>query len=383
MIAARMRFGIVQEAYFPPGTTLQQRYLDMVEEAVQAERAGFDFYCTSEQHFGFSESYVVDRADKHHAQKSGAVSAPESFLPYVAARTERIRLRPTSVVLLTFNHPVRVAEWISTLDLLSGGRAELGTARSNNFSTIQAFGVDPKDTKAIWTESLELIVKAFTEDPFTHEGEWWSFPSPRTLTPKPQQKPHPPIFVSASSVATHRGAAEIGIGAMTGGSIVGWQFVEEAAAAYVDAIGSAEPLPGSVVNHSLGFFATRVNCAETPEEARAPIEKTALNFIDINIGPGGRYEQLAPTSPDYSYLGNIREMQEHMTDLDYIMDRTPYIMFGTPDFLIEKFKRLEAMGYTEMLLGIEGMSHEANMRAIEMLGKHVLPAFDRTPVAAA
>ena len=59
-----MRFGIVQEAYFPPGLTLQQRYLYMVEEAVQAERSGFDFYCTSEQHFGFSEAYILERADK-------------------------------------------------------------------------------------------------------------------------------------------------------------------------------------------------------------------------------------------------------------------------------------------------------------------------------
>jgi len=372
-----MRFGIVQEAYFPPGMTLQQRYWDMVEEAVQAERSGFDFYCTSEQHFGFSQSYLVERADKHHAQKSGAVSAPETFLPYVAAKTERIRLRPTSVVLLPFNNPARVAEWISTLDVLTDGRADLGTARSNNFSTIRAFGVDPAQTKEIWRESLEVIVKMFTEDPFTHEGAWFSFPEPRTLTPKPVQKPHPPIFVSASSVSTHRGAGELGLGAMTGGSIVGWQYVEEAAAAYCEAIADAEPLPGSTVNHSLGFFATRVNCAETMEEAKAAIEKTALLFIDINIGPGGRYEQLAPTSPDYSYLGSIREMQEHMDDLEYIMDKTPYVLFGTPDFLIEKFKRLEGLGYTELLLGIEGMSHEDNMKAIEMLGRHVLPAFDR------
>jgi alkanesulfonate monooxygenase SsuD/methylene tetrahydromethanopterin reductase-like flavin-dependent oxidoreductase (luciferase family) len=377
-----MRFGIVQEAYFPPGTTLQQRYWDMVEEAVQAERCGFDFYCTSEQHFGFSESYVTERAGKHHVQKSGTVSAPETFLAYVAARTERIRLRPTSVVLLPFNHPARVAEWIATLDVLTDGRVELGTARSNNFATIKAFGVDPAQTKEIWRESLEMVVKAFTEDPFTHAGDWWSFPEPRTLTPKSVQKPHPPIFVSASSVSTHRGAGELGLGAMTGGSIVGWQYVEEAAAAYCEAIPNAEPLPGSTVNHSLGFFATRVNCAETPEEAKAAIEKTALLFVDINIGPGGRYEQLAPTSPDYAYLGAIREMQEHMEDLDYIMEKTPYVLFGTPDFLIEKFRRLESLGYTELLLGIEGMSHEANMRAIEMLGKHVLPAFEREPAAA-
>jgi alkanesulfonate monooxygenase SsuD/methylene tetrahydromethanopterin reductase-like flavin-dependent oxidoreductase (luciferase family) len=377
-----MRFGIVQEAYFTSGMTLQQRYRDMVDEAVQAERSGFDFYCTSEQHFGFSEAYLTERADKHHAQKSGAVAAPETFLPYVAARTDRIRLRPTSVVLLTFNHPARIAEWISTLDLLSDGRVDLGTARSNNFSTIQAFGVHPRDTKEIWTESLEMIVKAFTEDPFSYEGKWFSFPEPRTLTPKPLQQPHPPIFVSCSSVASHRGAAERGLGAMTGGSIVGWQYVEEAAAAYCEAIGGAEPLPGSTVNHSLGFFATRVNCAHTAEEAKAAIEQTALAFVDINIGPGGRYEQLAPTSPDYAYLGAIQEMQAHQDDLDYIMEKTPYVLFGTPDFLIEKFKRLESLGYTELLLGIEGMTHEANMRAIEMLGEHVLPAFDREPVAA-
>ncbi|CAB4688922.1 MAG: LLM class flavin-dependent oxidoreductase [Actinobacteria bacterium] len=372
-----MRFGIVQEAYFEKGSTLQRRYFDMVDEAVHAEKWGFDFYCTSEQHFGYSDEYETSRADKHHTQKSGAVASPESFLSFVAARTERIRLRPTSVVLLPFNHPARVAEWISTLDNLTNGRVDLGTARSNNLSTIQAFGVNPADTKEIWRESLDFILKAFTEDPFTYEGKWFNFPDPRTLTPKPIQQPHPPFFVSASSVSTHRAAGELGIGAMTGGAIVGWQYVEEASAAYCEAIKTATPLPGSTVNHSLGFFATRVNCALTTEEARRAIEDTALLFIDINIGPGGRYEQLAPTSPDYSYLQNIKEMQEHQTDLDYIMEKTPYVLFGTPDFLIEKFKRLEAMGYTEILLGIEGMSHEDNMKAIEMLGRHVFPAFDR------
>ncbi|MBM3679363.1 MAG: LLM class flavin-dependent oxidoreductase, partial [Actinobacteria bacterium] len=272
--------------------------------------------------------------------------------------------------------PVRVAEWIATLDLLSNGRVELGTARSNNLSTIKAFHVDPAETKQIWRESLEVIVKAFTEDPFVHEGHYWRY-EPRTLTPKPIQKPHPPIHVSASSVATHGAAGELGLGGMTGGSIVGWQYVEEAAAAYWEGARKAAPLPGSVANPSLSFFATRVACGETTAAAMADARDTALLFIDINIGPGGRYEQLAPTSPDYAYLGNIREMQEHMLDLEHIMEKTPYVMIGTPDFLIEKFKRLETLGYTEIGCGIEGMTHEAHMRTIEMLGRHVLPAFDR------
>jgi hypothetical protein len=161
---------------------------------------------------------------------------------------------------------------------------------------------------------------------------------------------------------------------MTGGSIVGWQYVEEAAAAYRQNIQNPEPLPGTQVNDSLGFFATRVNCAPTREEAFRDAAATALAFIDINIGPGGRYDQLAPTSPDYSYLGNIREMQQHLDDLDYIQERTPYVMIGTPEFLIGQFKRIESLGYNELLLGIEGMTHEANMRAIELLGREVLPA---------
>lgn len=70
-----------------------------------------------------------------------------------------------------------------------------------------------------------------------------------------------------------------------------------------------------------------------------------------------------------------------MHDLEYLMDRTPYVLYGTPDFLIEKFKRLESLGYTELLLGIEGMAHEDNLRAIEMIGKHVMPAFEREPAA--
>jgi alkanesulfonate monooxygenase SsuD/methylene tetrahydromethanopterin reductase-like flavin-dependent oxidoreductase (luciferase family) len=369
-----MRIGVVQEAYFPPGSSLGERYEAMVEEAVAIERAGFDFYCLSEQHFGYGEKIAAGRAGKHHSQKSGAVSAPEVFLPYIGARTERMSLRTTSTVLLPFNNPVRVAERVATLDVLTNGRAELGTARSNNLSTLTTFGIHPRETKAMWRDSLEVIVKAFTQDDFTHDGPYWQFAEPVTLTPKSVQRPHPRLYVSCSSSASHGDAGALGIGAMTGGSIVGWQYVEEAAQAYRENILDPTPLPGTAVNDSLGFFATRVHCAPTREEAFAEAAATALAFIDINIGPGGRYDQLAPTSPDYAYLGNIREMQEHLDDLDYIMERTPYVMIGTPEFLIRQLQRIKSFGYNELLLGIEGMEHDVNMRAIEMLGRDVLPA---------
>ncbi len=378
-----MRFGCVQEAYFPPSSSVPQRYAEMVEEAVLAERWDFDVYCLSEQHFGVSESISAQRAGSYHTQKSGSVSAPEVFLAYIAARTRRIRLRTASTVLLTFNHPVRVAERVATLDVLSGGRAELGTARSNNLSTLEAFGLHPRDTKKIWRESLDLIVAAFTTDPFEHEGEIWSFP-PRTLTPRPLQQPHPPIHVSASSADSHRNAGKLGLGGMTGASVLGWDYVAESAAAYHEGFAEREPI-SPLVTESLGIYTTRVNCAATQAEAIDAVKDTALTFIEINIGPGGRYDQLAPTSPDYAYLGKVREMQAHMDDLDYIMQASPYVLAGTPDFLIEQIERLESLGYTEFLMGIDGMGHEANKRSIEMIGRHVIPYFrekDRATAAA-
>jgi alkanesulfonate monooxygenase SsuD/methylene tetrahydromethanopterin reductase-like flavin-dependent oxidoreductase (luciferase family) len=362
-----VRFGLLQEGHFVPGReTLAVRYREMVEEAVLAEESGFAFYAVSEQHFGFLR--------RENVRRSGTVSAPEIFLPYVAARTKTLRLRTTSTVLLTFNHPVRVAERVATLDVLSGGRAELGTARSNNLDTIQAFGVDPEQTRPIWTESLDVIVKAFTQDPFSHDGRYWQV-AERTLTPKPLQKPHPPIFVSASGPESHGIAGELGIGAMTGATILGWHHAEACASAYRTAIASPTRPVSSGVNDSLGLAILCAHCAETKEQAWKEAEPVAHNIVERMLGPGGRYEQLAGASADFGYLADIQEVQARRHDLDFVLELAPYLSFGTPDFLVERFRRAEALGYDELILRIDGYGHETVMRSIELLGREVIPAF--------
>src|SRR5688572_18815101 len=100
------------------------------------DEAGFDVFGLNEQHF----------------LRDIGVSASDVVFAFVAARTSRIRLRFMSVLLLTFNHPVRVAERLAMLDVLSEGRAEMSTARSNNLHTLEAFGVQPNETRAQWAE---------------------------------------------------------------------------------------------------------------------------------------------------------------------------------------------------------------------------------------
>ena len=362
-----MRFGLLQEGHFTPGVeTIEGRYREMVEEAVFAEECGFSFYAASEQHFGF--------APREQVRRSGTVAAPEIFLPYVAALTHTLRLRTASTVLLSFNHPVRVAERVATLDVLSGGRAELGTARSNNVDTMKAFGVDPEQTRSLWTESLEIIVKAFTQDPFAHAGEFWRM-AERSLTPRPVQQPHPPIFVSASGPETHQIAGDLGIGAMTGATILGWPHAERCAAAYRSAVAVPARPVSSVVNDSLGLAILCAHCAETTERAWDEAGPVAHNIVERMLGPGGRYEQLARASKDFDYLVDIEEVQRRRHDLDFVLDMAPYLSFGTPDFLIERFRRAEALGYDELILRIDGFGHETVMRSIELFGREVLPMF--------
>jgi alkanesulfonate monooxygenase SsuD/methylene tetrahydromethanopterin reductase-like flavin-dependent oxidoreductase (luciferase family) len=339
------------------GGTSPQRYAEMVEQAVFAEEMGFSTFFTSEQHFN---------------REISMTSEPTAILSYVAARTTKLRLRVGSFVLLPFNHPLRVAEHAATLDILSGGRAEIGTARSNNPRTLKAFEVDPDATRAMWFESMTILRKALTLDEVEHDGEFWTISPPVPLIPKPIQQPHPPIFVSATSVETHGNAGKLGLGVMTGNSLSGgWPYLEEAIATYRGGLAAADPGPGGAVNESAGALAVVAHCAERREDAIAEAEARAYRFLNEI---SGWFKALAEQSPEYGYMSKLLEVVQTSGSLDEIIDRSPYITIGPPDFFVERAKRLEALGYTEFLLGVDGMPHEQIMRSIELIGKHVIPA---------
>ena len=143
-----MQFVSLQSGRSPTGPyNYYHRYKDLIDEAVLAEKVGFDIWDTTEQHFG----------------TGATVSAPEVVFPYVAAMTNRIRLRALVTLLpFAFNHPVRVAEQIATLDILSDGRAELGVGRGNNILEIEGFGISFDETRPQMWEALEIIEKALT-----------------------------------------------------------------------------------------------------------------------------------------------------------------------------------------------------------------------------
>ena len=349
-----MRFGLCHEGHTPDGTSHHQRYHEMIAEAVYAEEAGFDFYGLSEQHF------LPDVA---------TTSAPEGLLTVVASRTSRMTLRFMSAV-ISVNHPIRIIERLNTLDVVSDGRAELGLARSNNPNTLSAFGVSPKVTRQRLQEGLGIIFSALNDGVFLGAGEVWDVPE-RPVVPAHVTQPHPPVFLSATSLDTHEFGARNGLGIMSGSTVLGWDYLQGNVDTYKSGIGDAVPL-GKTVNDSISTFVATCHCAPTMEAALGPAEPVARLFMDVVMS---MYTKLAEQSPDYEYLGRIAALQEHMHDIPWLMENNPYFHIGTPEYLIERFKRLEAYGLDELILRIDGMGHENNMKALEMIGEHVIPAF--------
>jgi alkanesulfonate monooxygenase SsuD/methylene tetrahydromethanopterin reductase-like flavin-dependent oxidoreductase (luciferase family) len=335
------------------------RYNEAVEEMVFAEKMGFDLVGLPEQHF---------------APDVCATSAPEVIFGAVAALTSRIRLRAMiSLPLFPMNHPIRVAEQAATIDILSHGRYEIGTGRSNQPLQLEAFNVPPEKTRQLWHEGMQLMTTALASAPgrFEFHGEFFDIP-PRTFVPAPVQRPHPPVLVATSSVDGHQNAGAASIGAMSFANFSGFDTLEAFKQAYDDAFGTGEPV-GQYPLRYMSVLAMPSICAPTRAEAQQTVKDYVTVFggvVDIS------YLQLASKSADYAYMDEAaKKMREKLTDLDYLAEESGTAVIGDPKDCIRQLQRYERMGIDEVILGIDGMPHAKVMQSLELLGKFVLPSF--------
>ena len=348
-----MQVGMLQEGEAAPGVTVAQRYQDMIKEVVLADRLGFSCWGTSEQHF---------------SPPRFTISAPEVLYAAVAQHTHNIKLRTMCAVLLQWNHPILIAERLATLDIVSGGRAQLATARSNNLTTLAAFGVDPAETRAQWADSFDALVKALADDVLEHDGPVWKIPRCE-IVPHCLQTPHPPLWVAASSARSHRMAGEYGIGALCFESYFGFDYLQECIDAYREGL-RAGTSRVRARNEHMGLYVATAFCAETREEAAEVARRVAFGYYHFML------DLYAPLGKEtsYEYLDEkMTSLLQNRDNFDFLLNETPSVMIGTPDDLIERCRRLEEQGVDEVLLRIDGVLHENIMRSIELIGKEVIP----------
>jgi alkanesulfonate monooxygenase SsuD/methylene tetrahydromethanopterin reductase-like flavin-dependent oxidoreductase (luciferase family) len=207
-----MRFSLIYEAQTTDASRAGDRrvFEDMVEQSVLAEEMGFD----------------VIWAVEHTALTNYAhMSVPETFLAYLAGRTTRIGIGHGVVCLPpAMNHPVKVAERVALLDILSKGRVHFGVGKGGTQQEAGTFGYDLAELQPMIDESMYLIPKMFVQDEIEHHGKYIDIPR-RPIHPKPYQDPHPPMYLACTNTDTLKRAGGRGMGAL----VLGFGGPEEVA----------------------------------------------------------------------------------------------------------------------------------------------------------
>ena len=178
-----MKFSLFTEIQCPAGFSPVDGLEQFLAQAELADSLGYRGFWIAEIHF---------------QPEFSILSAPYAALGAASQRTRRLRLG-VAVNTLPVHHPVQIAEQAAMLDLLSHGRMDFAAGGGHPHSrAYEGFGVDHEKTRAIMEESLKIIQAAWTEEALSFDGQFFRIPEV-TVNPKPLQKPHPPIFIAASS----------------------------------------------------------------------------------------------------------------------------------------------------------------------------------------
>ena len=355
-----MKFGLMYEIQIPephyPGVEAE-RYRQVMAQVELADDVGFDYFWTVEHHFLREFSHC---------------SAPEVLYGAISQRTKRIRIGHAVALLPgAYNHPVRVAERAAVLDIVSNGRMDLGTGRSTTLIEMDGFEVDPETTKAQWREAIEIIPRMWTEDPFSHSGEFYNIP-PRSVIPKPVQNPHPPMWMACSQPASFAEAGHLGVGVLCF-NLGGHEQLVERVQIYRDAVKDAQPI-GRMVNDNIAALCM-VHVADTDQEAYAAAAHEGEWFVrkaeDLYSPWQGRD---VPSS--YRFAVNaIQTERVNTTAADHIASGA--FAMGSPETVINTIAKYREAGVDQILCFMQmgNLPHSKIMNSIRLFGKYVIPHF--------
>lgn len=199
------------------------RFAISIPQYVTAEgfdERGFRSHLARAEELGFHSAWTQEQV------LGGAPTlSPLGAMTYAAACTSRLRLG-CAVFVSPLHNPVQLAKAITTVDQLSHGRVEVGFGSGGRGRPFAAFGIGPDALVARFTEGIELMKACWTEPEIMFDGRFWQLDGAR-MTPKPVQKPHPPVWIGGNQPAALRRAVRIGDGFIGAGSQSTAQFAEQ------------------------------------------------------------------------------------------------------------------------------------------------------------
>ena len=348
-----MDFALFSHVPWPEGTEPKQVYDDITEEFVLGEE------------LGFKSAWMAE----HHFTRYGLGSAPMVLASNILAKTTTLRLG-SAVLVSPLHLPTRLAEETATLDVLSGGRLDVGFGRGAAGSEYNIANVPGEESQSRFQESIRIVEGLWTTRNYSFKGQHYQVNNATTLTTVPPRVrlPHPPIYIAAT-----RTKATQEFVAGTGHPLIIGVVLDTA-----DALGLCHTMVAMAKEkgkdmrmNQIPFF-RYFYVAETEEQARAD-SKPALDW-NLDMIQWRRTFDFG--SEVWEKMDDFRNTRTEMPpSYDYLYENRAFI--GSPDQIIAKIKALQDQGieYFGCNFSFGGMPQEKVLKSIRLFAKEVMPAF--------
>jgi luciferase family oxidoreductase group 1 len=306
---------------------------------------------------GFRNIWLAE----HHFSTYGYLPRPVQLATYIAAKTQTLRVG-TAVIVVPLHHPLVIAEEIATLDLLAGGRVDIGLGRGYQHYEFERLGLELDSARTRWEESVDIILKALQGEPFSYAGTLFKIPE-TTIFPQPLQQPHPPIWVTAQSPESVEATVRRGFNLLTGGFGVPIERMAEFRKQFDCLVAEVKPARMPEVGVQRAVYVT-----DNADDARAAAEEARWN-MRVTLSLRNNYERVERGRA-------IAMPMPNEPDTDDLLDR--FLVIGTPETVIRQIRRLEELvGITHFNCSFwfGDLEHPRVLKSMELFAREVMPAF--------
>jgi len=394
-----MKFDVfceIQRAFpWAKGDDEASLFREIIEQAKAAEAAGFEIWWQVEHHGAPQFSYSA---------------APEVVLTAIALATTKLRVGHAGVLApFRINHPLRVAERAATLDIVSGGRFELGLAKSGG-KEWETFNVDAETAREQVREAMHMIPRMWADEPFSWDTANMRIPE-REVVPKPLQKPHPRLWQTCGSPESFYMAGNMGAGALGTTLLSPVDFLGQMLKEHRRGLSDLTDQAGQFVNRESGVF-TFVHVADSradairngaawsalwyvnaaPQVFKVP-RRIWYDMIKAGLHPNSARDTAAVQAldpheteimpDDPPVLVTLKRMaQGHdigFEEAHEVLEGLDCVIIGDPDHCAKKLLKYEEIGADRLMAMMQygSIPHAAVLRSFQLAGDHLRPAFER------
>jgi alkanesulfonate monooxygenase SsuD/methylene tetrahydromethanopterin reductase-like flavin-dependent oxidoreductase (luciferase family) len=352
-----MRFGTFYFFQAPPA----HRHADIIhrelEQVEWSEALGFDEVWFTEHHF-IDYGLSVD---------------PSTLAAAAAARTRRVRIGLAAAI-LPFHHPLRLAEQMALVDILSGGRLDVGVGRGNRPAEFTGYRVPQEESRERFDEVVEVMRRAWTEERFSYAGRFYQFHDVRVI-PKPVQRPHPPLY---QVCVTKDGIENTALRGWPMLNSVLFGPVEQLLAnrdTYVTTLkksGKSDAETAALlerwgVSRQIYVADTDARALEEAKAAELWYQESFRRFVIPE-----RIEDAHP-----SLQPGFRAMAERLGQVTWEKLVAETLAFGSPDTVAGHIETMRGMGVGHVLcwMNFGGLAQDKIRRSMELFAREVMPRF--------